>query len=291
MKTTFEAYLRDKGLIDKTVKVYCKKIQDFTGWMGKEGLTTQSLSYTDLLRYVRWKRSTGSGKRYVNQLLGIIRHWLSYHEQAGIVAHNVASNLYVRGTGRRMPHDLLSQQELEQIYNACRQETTAEKRNKAMTGLFVFQGLAAYELSMLTRENLKLSEGKVQVPGTCKSNGRTLELRPCQVYLLTEYVTQVRQQILNQAGKESDRLFVSLGSGSSLGNAIAKMMKKLREQFPKLKNPSQLRSSVIVNWLQHHNLRQVQYMAGHRYVSSTEYYRQENLEDLQRELDRYHPLK
>ncbi len=35
----------------------------------------------------------------------------------------------------------------------------------------------------------------------------------------------------------------------------------------------------------------VQYMAGHKYVSSTERYRTDNPEDLQKELEKYHPLK
>ena len=38
-------------------------------------------------------------------------------------------------------------------------------------------------------------------------------------------------------------------------------------------------------------VREVQYMAGHKYVSSTERYRTDNLEDLQKELEKYHPLK
>ncbi|MDD4673691.1 MAG: hypothetical protein PHI03_12220 [Bacteroidales bacterium] len=54
---------------------------------------------------------------------------------------------------------------------------------------------------------------------------------------------------------------------------------------------AQIRVSVITSWLQHYNLREVQYMAGHKYVSSTERYRTDNLKDLQKELEKYHPLK
>jgi integrase/recombinase XerD len=54
---------------------------------------------------------------------------------------------------------------------------------------------------------------------------------------------------------------------------------------------AEIRASVITNWLQHYNLREVQYMAGHKFVSSTERYRTDNLEDLQKELEKYHPLK
>jgi len=35
---------------------------------------------------------------------------------------------------------------------------------------------------------------------------------------------------------------------------------------------------------------QVQYMAGHMYISSTERYQQNNLDKLQGQLEKYHPL-
>ena len=41
---------------------------------------------------------------------------------------------------------------------------------------------------------------------------------------------------------------------------------------PQVKSPKQIRASVISWWLKNYNLRQVQYMATHKYVSSTERY-------------------
>ena len=53
---------------------------------------------------------------------------------------------------------------------------------------------------------------------------------------------------------------------------------------------AQIRASVTTNWLKHYKLREVPYRAGHKYVSSTERYRMDILEDLQKELEKYHPL-
>ena len=39
-----------------------------------------------------------------------------------------------------------------------------------------------------------------------------------------------------------------------------------------------------------HSLREVQYMAGHKYVSYTERYQSNDLENLQKKLEKYHPL-
>jgi hypothetical protein len=45
------------------------------------------------------------------------------------------------------------------------------------------------------------------------------------------------------------------------------------------------------NGLKANNLRQVQYMAGHKYVSSTQRYQVSNLDDLKNELWQHHPMK
>lgn len=46
-----------------------------------------------------------------------------------------------------------------------------------------------------------------------------------------------------------------------------------------------------MHWLKTHNLRQVQYMAGHIYVSSTERYKINSLDNLKSKLEKLHPLK
>jgi integrase/recombinase XerD len=69
-------------------------------------------------------------------------------------------------------------------------------------------------------------------------------------------------------------------------------IKKLVNRYePRLKNIAQIRASVITHPLNHYNLREVQYVTGHKHISSTERYRTDNLEDLQKELEKYHPLK
>ncbi len=69
------------------------------------------------------------------------------------------------------------------------------------------------------------------------------------------------------------------------------MNQALRRLNTKYKNTVQLRQSVITEWLKKKELRTVQYMAGHKYVSSTERYQTSNLEDLKEALNKHHPLK
>ena len=64
----------------------------------------------------------------------------------------------------------------------------------------------------------------------------------------------------------------------------------LKKMNSKIKATEQLRASVIVHWLKLYNLRKVQIMAGHRYISTTEGYKANNLEDLKEDIKNYHPF-
>ena len=62
------------------------------------------------------------------------------------------------------------------------------------------------------------------------------------------------------------------------------------ELNPSVLNAKQIRASVITKWLKMYNLREVQYLAGHRYISSTESYLQNDLEGLKEEVQQFHNI-
>lgn len=126
--------------------------------------------------------------------------------------------------------------------------------------------------------------------GSRKSNERELKLEALQILDLMEYTLQVRPEILKLTKKESDQLFVSVGVSDGFTNIMQKLMSKLRQQKRGVNSVKQIRTSVITNWLKMYNLRQVQYMAGHRYVSSTEAYLINDLEGLTEDIDKFHPF-
>jgi len=154
----------------------------------------------------------------------------------------------------------------------------------------IYQGLKTEEPAKLETNHIKLREGKVEVPGGRKSNGRTLQLEPHQVMDVYDYVLQVRPKILDLSKQETDKLLIGANGGRQFSNFVTRLMQKLRKIDPSVKNAKQLRASVIMKWLKQHNLREVQYMAGHRYVSTTESYKQNEMEGLKEEIMQYHPL-
>jgi integrase/recombinase XerD len=94
-----------------------------------------------------------------------------------------------------------------------------------------------------------------------------------------------------KAVEDIHRLFISMNSVDNMKNSLLHLNYALRKLNPKYKHGIQIRQSVLTEWLKEKNLRTVQYMAGHRYISSTERYQTNNLEDLKDALNKHHPLK
>jgi len=159
------------------------------------------------------------------------------------------------------------------------------------------QGLTTPETNKLTLNDLKLKEGKIYITGSRKSNERTLELKSHQIIELMEYQYTTRTALLKYNKQDEQRLFLAvptLGKEEATGKGKLDIWKGLRNEIRKYNskfiNFKQVRTSVITHWLKQYNLRQTQYMAGHRYVSSTEAYLVNQTEDLQADIDKFHPL-
>ncbi|MBK7883878.1 MAG: integrase [Chitinophagaceae bacterium] len=71
---------------------------------------------------------------------------------------------------------------------------------------------------------------------------------------------------------------------------VKQVVQELRGINTQIKNAQHIRASVILHWLKQHNKRQVQYMAGHRYIDSTEKYALQQMDTLTDALTKYHPF-
>jgi integrase/recombinase XerD len=128
------------------------------------------------------------------------------------------------------------------------------------------------------------------VPGTKKSNSREIELKPFQLMEFMEYINEVRPNILRETDKATEQLLLPIGKSFKLHNTIGRLAKELKEINNSFTDIKQIRSSVIISWLKQYNLRKTQYLAGHKYISSTERYVQDDLESLHETVNNFHPF-
>jgi len=98
----------------------------------------------------------------------------------------------------------------------------------------------------------------------------------------------IRLEIATNNNLQNERLLIPQNYFNDLiGKSIIKRLKKINS---KAGNMNHLRASVIVNWLKQHNIRKVQYLAGHKFISSTEKDKQNYFESLQDAVNEFHPL-
>jgi len=294
----FETYLRAEGQRLNTLRGNSGLVSLFLDWLAQEQINYLEVGYTDLMAYVNYHKERGNAKNTINGKIQGIKHFYNFLNSDFFPfggtkeGYNPAEELRIKGIIRRQPHDLLEWEELEELYNNYPTNSITGKRNKAILGMLIYQGLHNGEVAKIELKDVKLEEAKVYVPSVSRSNSRMLKLESVQILQLQKYITQVRPVLLALRNDYSnEKLFISTGGSERLDNSLNRLMKVLKKLNSTLKNPYQIRASVITCWLKKHNIRQVQYMTGHRYISSTEHYRTDNLETLQEQIDLLHPLK
>jgi len=301
----FTDYLLFKGFSITSIRRYVRDVNSFLKWLEKENIGFEQVSYNDILHYIQGKKKTIK-QRTVSTIVNSIKHFYAHLILIEKVDDNPALYVKIKGIKRKELYHVLDKQELESLYhnfefadneksiyknqNWFKASELATKRNKVILGFMIYQGMGTSELSRLTKPDIKLREGKVYITGSRRSNERTLKLEATQIMDLMEYQLQIRDELLVLTGKQTNTYFVSTGTSDRLSNIMQKLVKKLHNQHPKVTTIQQIRTSVITHWLKHYNLREVQYMAGHRYVSTTEGYLVNDLEDLSEEIGKFHPM-
>ncbi|MEL4309159.1 tyrosine-type recombinase/integrase [Joostella sp. CR20] len=290
----YSTYLEEQGYSETTITGNEKQVELFKKWCNRNSTTPTEIDYKTCLKFIKYLSRKGITKKTVNHRLRSIKIYFNYLIDEAYRSDNPIENTVVKGERRTINYDLLDADELEDLYYSFESGNATDKyalvcakRNKVIIGLIVYQGLNTTSLSKLKTEHLQLSKGKIYVPSTRKSNARELELKPWQIMEFIEYQNEVLPLLQKRIKNHTDLLFPINTRFNVLTSQIIKKLKKCNQ---KAENIKQIRASVITNWLGQYNLRKVQYLAGHRYISSTERYLQDDLESLHEMVNNFHPI-
>lgn len=286
----FKKYLTAKGYANQYVKRSENIILQFQDWSNINKIDYKTADYNALMRYVEHHQRQGNKTSTLKQKIKVIGNYYEFIQRAD----NPATQIKLKGHLHKIPHHMLEESELLEIYKIQHSKGLIGKRDKVVLSLMIFQGVIANDLKAIELKDVDLLEGKIYIPSTRTTNSRTLDLKPQQLLLFQDYIAKVRRDILKEARAESDKFIVTMGFSTTneerLQNLVNTIRNRIKLEFPKLKSTKQIRQSVITNWLNQYGLRQAQYMAGHRYVSSTERYNVEKEEGLKLELEKHFPI-
>jgi len=264
----FRTYLAEKGYSPKSIDSYVCSTQKLLYWLEQKHTLPQYATYNKLLDYIKYLKKKGDSSGYINGQLNGIKHYFDHLHSIGLVPDNPAMGLHIKGVHRRLPHGILTAEQLLKIYQTCPEKYPGDK---VLVGLMVFQGLRQRELARLRAQDFDLEKMQVFVVGDKRTASRYIPLNYHQISCLESYLPQRVYLLEREVKYHVNRLTPYLNSH----------VDSLR----------QLRASVITNWLKSHNLREAQYLAGHKYISTTEKYQKVRPEALQKAVEMYHPLR
>lgn len=291
----YKEHLQKLGYSMTTVESYFLEVQKFTKWCTRNHTNPIVIDYKTCLKYIQYLTRKGNSKKTINHKLGSLKNYLDYLVSENYRIDNPIENTNVKGVKRTVNYNLLEAEELEDLYYSFETENIKDpyhkltaKRNKIIVGLMAYQGLNTTNLKSLKMEHVELYKGKIYIPSHKKMNARTMELKSWQVIELLEYINEIRPEIVKRKKVTNQQLLVP--NNNRLSNTIYHIIRQLKRINNKVTSINQLRASVITNWLGQYNLRKVQYLAGHRYISSTERYLQDDLENLHEIINNFHPI-
>jgi integrase/recombinase XerD len=313
--TKYNRFLTRKGFAIATIKQHEKNITLFLSWLSDRSISLNQCKYSDLVQFIDKSMDSNlillKKRRKINRILTSITYYFDCISVKTPSIVNPAKNIRIRNSNKRLVHDLLDYDVLLKLYKRYNPNSPRNIRNQVILSFLICQGLTVRELHNLNLEDIKLREGVVLIRGDNPkalrkgTTSRELPLDAVQVIDLLEYLKNIRPKILSgkyltTSGRKPNRgrrlrrtnqLLLSLNGSPLLKNSLHHLFLELKKFYPEVKSARQLRQSLIAHWLTKFNLRNVQYMVGHRYVSSTEWYKGSNVEELKREVNLFHPLK
>jgi len=304
----FKKYLQQKDYTKSTQTSYLEAVSRFISWYKSDVINTEKKDILKYLEYLKTKNQTNRSRMHA---LTPIKHYFDCLLQAEQIASNPTAFIKIRGTKKKYLYKIFTTDELTQLAddyynifvknfdenripeNQRLNSHLSKNRNYCMLTFLVYQGLHTNELPKITLDDINLMKATLKIRGTKRSNGRTLTLKAEQIGSLMNYLQNIRPQF--ELHQKSNALFLPLiwkgkitsthlkGTIQTLGNHV----RAINENFI---NFQHIRASVITAWIKNDGLRKAQYFAGHRYISSTENYLQNDIEALKDDITKYNPF-
>ncbi|MBM6498074.1 tyrosine-type recombinase/integrase [Flavobacterium macrobrachii] len=308
----FKTYLKQQELSKTTAEMYHYQTMNFISFLDKDNTEVENCTEKEIMLYLAHLQKQGIASETRKLRLSALKHFFNFQIENNQRKDNPANRIKLQGGQKQKLYPILSPQELQNIYenytvpkeddprshhNWFNGYRLSKERNKVIIGLLFNQGITTAEVSRITTDSLDLRNGKIDITGGRTGKDRTLELKSSQIMDLMEYQYKTRNELLKYHKEPTKQLFLSTpASGQTQVNDVnafnifKRLTDELKEQNPKFINFLQVRASVITYWLKNYNLRQVQYFAGHKRIISTEMYLINDIDDLQKEIDNFHPI-
>ena len=267
----YEDYLTTvKSASANTVSSYMRDVHQFAANMETLEIPLTEVLPGDVDRYAQSLLRKGKAPATVTRAMASIKSFYLCLQKEGYVGSNPARGISPAKVERKLPQ-VLTGKEVELLLEQPQCTDLKGYRDRAMLELLYATGIRVSELISLRVDDLNLDGGFLRC--TSKGKERIIPLYPAAVRALSDYLRQVRPQLVEDPAQQV--LFVNMNGEPMSRQGFWKLVKYYQEKAGIHKDitPHTLRHSFAAHLLENGaDLHSIQEMLGHADISSTQIY-------------------
>ncbi len=288
----FANYLKlERSLSDNSIQAYVRDVAKLRQFIDISNLEISPTKVTTeiIQNFVKYIGDLGLSAYSQSRMLSGIKSFYTFLEYEEIISENPATLIDSPKLGRKLP-EVLSVEEIEEIFEAIDHSTPEGQRNRAMLEVLYSSGLRVSELINLKLNNLYFDIGFLRILGKGNKE-RLVPIGKSAMKYLNIYINEVRPHIDKKQGYEN---FVFLNRrGKNLTRVMVFTVIKdltLKANIKKTVSPHTFRHSFATHLVEGGaDLRAVQEMLGHESITTTEIYTHLDREYLKQIIQEFHP--
>ena len=287
----FKYYMIQRGYNESTTDSYWRSVQRFVA----ETVNPENLGYRDILEYMNIIKLRYEHSATPVKILAAIKKYYDYLIELGKRDDHPCKNLILKTKRKNkvIQNDLMSAEVLQLLLNREERYHCQKIKNQLILTLLIYQGLTIKEITELNVNHVNLDEGEIYIRPSDKLASRHLKLKPNQYRLMDRYLNDVRPElVMKGCNFQTKKLSLTKAGNPVQYDDIKKLINIQSNLLPeKIVTATSIRQSVISGWLnkQRIPMEQVQLMAGHKWISTTLKYKQDDNEKKREMINRFFP--
>ena len=269
----FHQYLIHKKSVSKnTIDSYICDITIYLSYLEQQNITPINTTTNTVQQYIQELIRRKRSKSTITRNIASLRCFYQYLIEANEITNNPAKGIKLEKPQKKLPH-ILTGKEMGLLLSQPNVLKAKGCRDRAMMELLYATGIRVSELVALNIQDINLNTG-ILLCHNYKTQ-RFIPIYPTAIVAISDYIQQVRNQIILQENGENQALFINLNGKRLTRQGFWKIIKSYAEQAHILKEitPHTMRHSFALHLLENGaDLKDIQAMMGHSNISSTQIY-------------------
>jgi integrase/recombinase XerC len=287
----FIEYLQiERNYSQYTIESYQHDIKEFFIFMAEQNMDrVENVSYLDIRIYLTELYDKKLARKSVARKISSLRSFYKFLLREKIIKDNPFSLVSIPKLEKRLP-DFFYGEEMQQLFEACDANTPLGLRNLALLELLYATGIRVGECSQIRLKDLDFFLSTVLVHGKGNKD-RYIPFGSFAHDSMEKYIQNGRK-LLMENHDSHDFLFVNFRGGPLTSRGIRLVLNKIVEESTlngKI-HPHMIRHSFATHLLENGaDIRTVQELLGHSFLSSTQVYTHVTNEYLRKSYMNHHP--